>query len=79
MDEDALFAVGTVLAALGGLLERSGVCTTHELADVLGSVAVTTHESGAEYKNRAAYIGGWAHMVHAAAVGAVGAEKSNHH
>lgn len=36
MDEDALFAMGTVLAALGGLLERRGVCTTMELAETLG-------------------------------------------
>lgn len=40
MDEDALFAFGTVLAALGGVLERKGVCTTHELAETLGGVAV---------------------------------------
>ena len=76
MDEDALFAIGTVLAALGGLLQRRGVCTTHELAEVLGSVAVMTEESGDVYRNRAAYIGGWAHMVRAAALGA---GKSNRH
>ncbi|GHC96201.1 hypothetical protein [Novosphingobium pokkalii] len=70
MDEDALFAVGTVLAALGGLLERKGVCTTHELAETLGGVACMTQEAGDEYKARAAYIGSWAHMVRAAALGA---------
>ncbi len=68
MDEDALFAIGTVLAALGGLLERKGICTTQELAETLGGVAWMTQEAGDEYKVRAAYIGSWAHMVRAAAL-----------
>lgn len=76
MDEDALFAVGTVLAALGGLLERKGICTTRELAETLGGVAMMTAETGNEYAQRAAYIGSWAHMVRAAADGA---GKSNQH
>jgi hypothetical protein len=67
MDEDALFAVGSILAALGGVLERKGVCTTNEFAETLGSVALMTAESGDQYKNRAAYIGSWAQMVRAAA------------
>jgi len=75
MDEDALFAMGTILAALGGLLERKGICTTHELAETLGAVALMTHESGDQYHNRAAYIGQWAHMVHAAALGSGGANQ----
>lgn len=75
MDEDALFAFGTVLAALGGVLERKGVCTTHELAETLGGVAVMTAESGEEYAGRAKYIGSWAHMVRAAALGAGGAQQ----
>jgi hypothetical protein len=70
MDEDALFAMGTVLAALGGLLERKGICTTHELAETLGDVAMMTAEAGSEYAQRATYIGSWAHMVRAAAIGA---------
>jgi hypothetical protein len=70
MDENALFAVGTVLAALGGLLERKGVCTTHELAETLGGVAYMTQEAGDAYKDRAACIGSWAHMVRSAALGA---------
>jgi hypothetical protein len=70
MDEDALLALGTVLAALGGLLERRGVCTTAELAETLGGVAMMTQEVGPEYERRAAYIGSWAHMVRAAATGA---------
>ncbi len=75
MDEDALFAFGTVLAALGGLLERKGVCTTHELAETLGGVALMTAESGEAYEKRAAYIGSWAHMVHAAALDAGSAQQ----
>ncbi|MDB5580972.1 MAG: hypothetical protein JWR80_6148 [Bradyrhizobium sp.] len=70
MDEDALFAVGTVLAALGGILERSAICTTRELAETLGSVALMTVESGDQYQRRGAYIATWAHMVRAAAEGA---------
>ena len=46
MDEDALFALGSVLAVLGGILKRKGVCTTHEFAETLGGVAVMTAESG---------------------------------
>jgi hypothetical protein len=70
MDEDALLAMGTILAALGGILERKGVCTTHELAETLGGVAFMTQEAGKEYERRAAYIGSMAHMVRAAAHGA---------
>ncbi len=75
MDEDAMMAFGTVLAAVGGLLERRGVCTVHELAETLGSVAMTTAEAGEEYQRRAGYIGSWAHMVHAAAQGAGGSNQ----
>ncbi|MDZ3831905.1 MAG: hypothetical protein U0S50_08835 [Sphingopyxis sp.] len=75
MDEDALFAVGSVLAALGGLLERKGVCTTMEFAETMGGVAMMTKESGEEYHNRAAYIGSWAQMVRAAAEHAGGAKQ----
>lgn len=69
MDEDALFAFGTVLAALGGILERKAICTTMELAETIGGVALMTAESGEEYEGRARYIGAWAHMVRAAALG----------
>lgn len=70
MDEDAIMAVGTVLASLGGLLERAGVSTTHEFAETLGSLAMMVQGSGEQYHGRAAYIGEWALMVRAAAVGA---------
>ena len=70
MDEDALFAMGTVLAALGGILERNNICTTRELAETLGNVALMTRQSGEQYHGRAAYIGSWAQMVRAAADGA---------
>lgn len=75
MDEDALFAMGSVLAALGGILERKGVCTTHELAETIGGAAVMTAEAGVQYADRAKYIGSWAHMVRAAAVHAGGAQQ----
>lgn len=76
MEDDALFAFGTVLAALGGLLERNAVCTTMELAETIGNVAMMTHEAGPEYEGRAVYIASWAHMVRAAALGA-GAKNVN--
>lgn len=56
MDEDAMFAVGPVLAALDGILERNGICTTLELAETIGSVALMTADSGDQYAKRAAYI-----------------------
>lgn len=69
MDDDAREALGTVLAAIGGILERSGVCSTYELAETLGGVAMMTAEAGERYQKRAAYIGSWAMMVKAAADG----------
>lgn len=36
MDHDAAIAIGTALGALGGLLERKGICTTMELAEGAG-------------------------------------------
>jgi hypothetical protein len=75
MDEDAIMAFGTVLAALGGILERAGVCSTMELAETLGGVTMMTQEAGPEYARRAAYIGSWAHMVRAAAIGAARTDK----
>lgn len=69
MDDDAREALGTVLAAIGGILERGGVCSTYELAETLGGVAMMTAEAGEQYQKRAAYIGSWAMMVKAAADG----------
>lgn len=69
MDDDACEAIGTVLAALGGILERGGICSTIELANTLGGVAVMTRDAGPRYHRRAAYIGSWALMVKAAADG----------
>lgn len=69
MDDDVCEAIGTVLAAIGGILERGGVCSTEELANTLGGVAVVTRDAGSQYHNRAAYIGSWAMMVKAAAEG----------
>lgn len=69
MDNDAVMAFGTVLAVLGGLLERNGLCTTMEFANMIGNMAVVTKEAGPEYEKRAAYVGRWAHCVLAAAQG----------
>lgn len=69
MDDDAREAIGTVLAAIGGILERGGICATYELAETLGGVAMMTAEAGEQYQKRAAYIGSWAMMVKAAADG----------
>lgn len=63
MDYDAAMAVGTALAALGGLLERKGICTAMELAEVLGECAVAAEGAGAERVRRAGYLGAWAYMV----------------
>jgi len=76
MDEDALFAVGSVLAAMAGLLERKGICPAMEVAETIGSVATMTRESGEEYAGRAAYLGSWALMVRAAALGAGGSQHN---
>lgn len=70
MDEDAGFAIGSVLAALGGILERNGICTTMEVAETIGGLAVAAINAGPAYKGRAKYLGAWAHMVKAAAEGA---------
>lgn len=70
MDEDALFAMGTVLAALGGILERNGVCTTRELGETLGGVAEMTRQAGPDFQRRAADIGSLAQMIRTAAIGA---------
>lgn len=70
MDEDAKMALGMVLSALGGILERNNICTTMDLANTLGNLAVMTSESGLRYKKRGEYIGEWALMVRAAAIGA---------
>lgn len=46
MDYEAAMAVGAALAALGGLLERKGICTTTELVQVLGECAVAAEGAG---------------------------------
>jgi hypothetical protein len=72
MDEDAMFAIGCAIAALGGMLERKGICTVEEVAETLGGVSVITGEAGPRYRRRAALLGSWALMVDAAAEGAQG-------
>jgi hypothetical protein len=69
MDEDAMMALGSVLAAIGGILERNNVCTVTELAETVGAVAIDTKNSGPQYERRAGYIGSFAWMLRAAAKG----------
>ena len=69
MDHDAAIAIGTALAALGGLLERKGVCGKMELAEVLGECAVAAEVAGPGLAVRARYLGAWAYMVHVAGDG----------
>ncbi|PTR06108.1 MULTISPECIES: hypothetical protein [unclassified Novosphingobium] len=69
MDHDAAIAIGTALAALGGLLERKGICTKMELAEVLGECAVAAEDAGPERVRGAGYLGAWAYMVKLAADG----------
>lgn len=76
MDEEALFAVGSVLAAIAGLPERKGICPAMEVAETIGGVAAMTRESGEEYAGRAAYIGSWALMVRAAALNGGGSQHN---
>jgi hypothetical protein len=73
VEEDAMHAIGMVLAGLGGMLERKSIATTHELSEMLGGLAMLCVEHGEE--RRGAYIGTWAHMVRAAALGA---ERQDH-
>lgn len=76
MDEDALFAIGSVLAGIAGILERKGVCSAMEVAETIGSITVMTQEAGEEYAGRASYLGSWAYMVRAAALN-TGPERPN--
>lgn len=75
MDDDALEAIGTLLAAIGGIMERNGICSTMTLAETIGGVALMTHQAGEQYHRRAAYLGQWAHMVRAAALGRDGVDE----
>jgi hypothetical protein len=75
MDEDAAFALGTVLAALSGILERKGICTTMEVAETIGGVAMMAADAGPEYEGRVRYLGVWAYMVKTAAESAGGANS----
>jgi hypothetical protein len=69
MDDDALMAIGTVMAVLGGLFERNGICSTMDFANKIGNMALVTRDAGPEYAKRAEYLAGMAHCVLAAAQG----------
>ncbi len=69
MDEDAVFAFGSALAAIAGLLEEKGVCTATEISQSLGHAALVHLKAGEQYKPRAHYLRAWAVSVKAAADG----------
>lgn len=62
MDEEATFAIGAALAAIGELMERKGLCAAHELADALGDVAIRA-ASDDDFPGRSRYLGAWAYMA----------------
>ncbi|GFE77424.1 hypothetical protein [Novosphingobium sp. TCA1] len=68
MDEDAVFAFGSALAAIAGLLEEKGVCTATEISQSLGHAAMVHLKAGEQYKPRD-YLRAWAVSVKAAADG----------
>ncbi|WP_395335121.1 hypothetical protein WBP07_27750 [Novosphingobium sp. BL-8A] len=69
MDEDAVFAFGSAIAAIAGLLEDKGVCTATEISQSLGRAAMVHLKAGEEYKTRAHYLRAWAVSVQAAVDG----------
>lgn len=76
MDEDAVFALGSALAAIAGLLHEKGVCTATEVSQSLGHAAMVHLMAGEQYHPRGQYLRAWAVSVKAAADG-MAAPKSN--
>ncbi|TCM12990.1 hypothetical protein EDF56_11614 [Novosphingobium sp. PhB165] len=75
MDEDAVFAFGSALAAIGGLLEEKGLCTAKELAQSLRHAAMVHLKAEKKYHVRGEYLCAWAVSVKAAADGASAAPR----
>lgn len=69
MDEDAVFAFGSALAAIAGLLEDRGVCTATEVSHSLARAAMVHLRGGDQYHSRGQYLRAWAVSVKAAADG----------
>lgn len=69
MDDDALKAIGTVMAILGGLFERNGICSGMDFANKIENMVMFTRDAGPEYEKRAEYLAVMAHCVLAAARG----------
>lgn len=69
MDDEACKAVGTVVAIIGDLLEKSGVCTMMELANRIGNMAVVSAETAPEFERRGEMLATMAFCVLAAAQG----------
>lgn len=67
MDDEAVKAMGTVMAILGGLFERNGLCFAMDFANMIGNMAMVTRDAGPEYEKRAEYLAGMAHCVLASA------------
>lgn len=67
MDEDAVFAFGSALAAIAGILHKKGVCTATEISQSLGHAAMVHLKAGEEYHARGHYLRAWAVSVKAAA------------
>ncbi|WP_206237959.1 hypothetical protein [Novosphingobium terrae] len=73
MDDEACKAVGSVLAIIGDLLEKNGICTMMQLANRIGNMAMVTESAGPQFETRAGYLAIMAFCVKAAAEGPSGA------
>lgn len=69
MDEDAVFAFGSALAAIAGILHEKGVCTATEISQALGHAAMVHLKAEEQYHVRGEYLRAWAVSVKAAADG----------
>lgn len=69
MDEDAVCAFGSAIAAIAGLLEDKGVCTATEISQSLGHAAMVHLKAGEEHQKRGHYLRAWAVSVKAVADG----------
>ncbi|GEM_PF-1203596 len=69
MDEDAVVALGSALAAIAGLLHEKGVCTATEISQSLAHAAMVHLKADEQYHARGHYLKAWAVSVKAAADG----------
>lgn len=52
MDDEACKAVGSVVALIGDMLQRSGICSMTEFANRIGGMAMMASETGPEFERR---------------------------